>query len=295
MKPARTLKREPLQDVLEIPAIITQINKALNYIKRLGLPQNPTSRLPQYLKAISSFYEAQSHVHDPFQIRLLLTAVSEGLILSEIALEKNRDHRWNSSLREILKGPIFPADQSDRPRDLQAEMYLITRLRMTGFPSKMMEPDIMVEFQDEEIAIAVKRPRYTRNISESVKKGLRQIENSNRTGLVALDLTVALAQHKTSYIAPTMTEATYPSDLIACSLQQRVREAASIVQSAQVTGIGGIIGVAHSTFVVAQTGRLGTHLAWRKAPNLNGPLSVRRLMNAFIRRGAGFRQMSTTK
>ena len=102
---------------------------------------------------------------------------------------------WKEKTQIALGGkPVAGTQQHDHARDIQFELYLAAVARRSGFEVRLDEPDVIC--LDEgwgRIALAAKRIQSEGKIERHLRKASSQLEASGIPGLVAVDLTWAVA------------------------------------------------------------------------------------------------------
>lgn len=106
------------------------------------------------------------------------------------------------TIRRAVADAPLPQECSSKTtgRDAQTELYVAAICAKAKLQPDFVEPDLMLQFDEEAIGIAVKRTKSEGQIEEHIRKGAKQIAKAGVPGHVILDLSVAFNPENTPLI-----------------------------------------------------------------------------------------------
>jgi hypothetical protein len=157
------------------------------------IPQN--SRFAAYRRAIQQLIRIarDKEPSSPLDLNVLHQAIHEidqiVVIVEELA-QLPISPLILTRLQELVSGPYLPGRESTHTpaRDTQFELYVAACCSKSGLPTRLAEPDVLVEFLGRTLAIAAKRPKSARKLESHIRKARAQIAAQGLDGLIALDL-----------------------------------------------------------------------------------------------------------
>ncbi|MGO1003238.1 hypothetical protein [Lysobacter sp. CA196] len=119
------------------------------------------------------------------------------------AISKKKQH-----LLDLKRGSLEPSDRKQsRAKDKLWELELWAALNDRGIPAQLEEPDIIAQTPSGNIAIACKRIYSAQNAASSMSYGIKQLDRTGLTGVLAVtieDLAVPSGMH---LVAPNIETA----------------------------------------------------------------------------------------
>lgn len=276
-----------------LPGLRNRLSRSIEAVKR-QFALSPSSRVSEWGPLLTVLGQADarglftdfvgaldnaSWTH-PYKVHI--RALVEVRTFVEI-IEQLLPDLTNTDLRDIISGPLDPANeqQKSRARDLEFELFVAAICRRAGLAVSLREPDIVVDFADSEWAIAAKRLSSPKLAGANVSKAARQIRDSGHHGFVFLDVTRILEPKYEFVTHWRSVEAVIGGHLLAF-----VRDYAQALQKADNGVVRGV--VLRAAFPHMSQGlRLGTSEHWWAVGlrSLDGSE-----LNAFLRRfGQGLR------
>jgi hypothetical protein len=155
-----------------------------------GVPLHPQSSLAKLIDdaiALADAWQAGGIVDDTDPLPLI-----RGQHLDKIAwaaLPLANEPRRAKHLADLRRGTLDPL-QRDRSlaKDKLWELELWTDFNRRRLPARLEEPDIIVATPLGDIAVACKRIYSLNNVSNTVSKGVKQIEATSLPGIVAISI-----------------------------------------------------------------------------------------------------------
>lgn len=91
-------------------------------------------------------------------------------------------------LKLILKGSIHPYYRSKKniAKDTAFEVFTMARFEKAGLGPRFEEPDILFQHRGNEFSVACKFVHSEKKLKKNIKKAIRQIERSNKLGVIAV-------------------------------------------------------------------------------------------------------------
>lgn len=170
-----------------------ELDNVSRILNALNIPVKPGSRIHQYRKILEfdTFDEFEkvlekSSIKELYQVNLELYQIS--ITLNHL---KNSPYaqKWQDKIKFLADGHTLPEkDSNNLARNHQFELYVAVIMQIAGFNPKPKEPDILINLDSSDVAIAVKKPKSFKNIDSNLKSARRQIVNSSYPGIIFLDL-----------------------------------------------------------------------------------------------------------
>ncbi len=119
-----------------------------------------------------------------------MIAMGYALRIADSVLELSNDSSSTELLRRIAGNPIDLSARSghSQAKDALWELELLTLFRRCGINARSAEPDILLNIEGDNYALACKKVYSVRGIEAQVRKGTKQISKSGYPGLVALNI-----------------------------------------------------------------------------------------------------------
>ena len=174
----RTVSTHPYDGLLER---LARVEGLLDYH---GIDLKPGSRIDQYRRAITDFWEAAlgSQLQTPLDWELLHQAAYEVGVITDAVHELSKPPEvcgWKERIAKVLEGPTLPQyERLDKsPWPFQYEIQLATVFRRDDYRVCFDEPDIVVTHPELTFGIAAKRPRSRsrKKVSRNLRDGTKQI------------------------------------------------------------------------------------------------------------------------
>jgi len=178
------------------------LTNTADYIRKrfaeLGSPVKPSSRVAQMIECLfdgdgnprfiprdsSQFPIARQASRDLLQLEFILENIGTWI----------SDSSAKSKFYDLRKDNVEPAVDQKRDskgRDAQCELYFATVCHKSGLSPKFAEPDIVCNFKEDHLGLAVKRIKSLSSLENRIRDAANQVYRSKMTGIVAADVTLA--------------------------------------------------------------------------------------------------------
>jgi hypothetical protein len=184
---------------MSYPALVERTRQDIAALSVAGVRLSPSSRFQQYLLQLEAAVRADGlTVPAGADLKVWVRSLSElddlHLVISQ--LRRGPEVRgWQQRVRDVVSGPIVRGDEvkHSRARDIQFELVTAAMFRQARYGVVLDEPDVIIDSTIPSFGIAAKRPRSFDAVQRNVESAARQIRRSGRLGIVALDITDAIA------------------------------------------------------------------------------------------------------
>lgn len=117
------------------------------------------------------------------------TRLAHALRVASAILGVGRDPGAHECLRRMTSGEMdLAARTTSQGKDALWELELTDQLQRRGFAVRLAEPDIVLEHEGGDYALAAKRVYSERGVKAQMRKGVQQIERAGSPGLVAFNI-----------------------------------------------------------------------------------------------------------
>lgn len=176
---------------LHLQDLLNKIKNIETFAHDNGLNIHPTCRIKQAEQLINRFLS--SNYNPPTDYEFPWKAYYEGIrdiaeisficqMLSQDHLDDLKKH-WNT----LIKGANTPDQDSDSlARNIQFQLFFSAHFKKQGYPIEINEPDFLFNHHEKWYGVAAKRLSSANNLDKRVQEGVRQINESNYPGFVAI-------------------------------------------------------------------------------------------------------------
>ena len=164
----------------------------VNKLKSLGVSVAPSSRLMQMKKVLEAGYIDYHDARFPIAIESMRDMYQLQLIVEQMASHQENE-KFLESAQKLLKDNSVPHNSGAHTpgRDTQFELYLAAVCLRAGMLVDYEEPDVNFVADGTKFAIAAKRLKNIDRFEDRTKYAIRQVQETGRPGIVALDLSLA--------------------------------------------------------------------------------------------------------
>lgn len=172
---------------------------ALERLSELGVSVPPDNRLMRAKRLLTDVNNEKIPLSPEDDELLFRVAEAQWTILEQYIIARatrtpsgtiTDTHR--RKLEMILSGRDTPDETNSIARDTQFELYIASLFAMAGIPVRIGEPDLLIFLGEEEVGIAAKRVKTTKQIHKRVKHAIEQIRRSARRGIIAVNADLLL-------------------------------------------------------------------------------------------------------
>jgi hypothetical protein len=180
----------------------------MEQVRALGLDPHPTSR-------VMRMHGALTRGHVAFNDPDFLTALEAerdmqhlGFVFSQVNVN-HTSPKFMGLVRDLLHDSVLPQDNREQSpgRDAQFELYLAAICQNAGLlPVDYVEPDVTCVVAGKTFGIAAKRLKSLSSVRQHVKKAADQMGKSGVSGVIALDLAMALNPANAPITSPLQSQ-----------------------------------------------------------------------------------------
>jgi len=181
-----SLRRDSYKEIVESAQIIERV------FKENKISIKPTTYIATCLRFAYELYDAwqrqdYSITRDGTFLKILLDALECRRIGQALKWARERPG-LDRKIRLLLKGCLWPYYKSKKnpAKDIAFEIYTLADFEKAGFNAKFEEPDIIFQYNGREFSVACKFAHSAKNLHKLIRKAVKQVEQSNKSGLIAL-------------------------------------------------------------------------------------------------------------
>lgn len=180
-------------------------------IEGMGLNINPSSRVGRMLNAICG-PDGQPRgpiLRDDKKTFLVVREALRDLqLLCFIFDELAVSGKVQKMVRRVMKDSVLPQADTERSpgRDTQFELFVGAVANAAGLHPRFEEPDVVGTVGTLEFGIAAKRVKSIARVDDRVSEGARQIQDSGRPGIIAMDVSFAMNPDNVELTRPVAPE-----------------------------------------------------------------------------------------
>jgi hypothetical protein len=157
----------------------------------IGIQCGPHARIVKARAALVAFQRQPTRTHDAIVVSEAVRTAIEFHFIARTFGGTSLDGQaaLRQALNQSLTGSLDPRVETNPiARNSQFELVAGSFLSAGGLPIAVAEPDLIAIIADEEIGVAAKRVTSRRKIINRVKAAVKQIERTERRGIVALNV-----------------------------------------------------------------------------------------------------------
>lgn len=207
----------------EFAVVLGRYDRALAILGECDIKLRSGSRLRSYRDALSRYVEQDPPVAATHELERFAFALREIDEIIEIVNGLSQPPKPSEIvlLKTITAGAWHPDDEAENSvRDLQYELWLLSRFRAHGVSAELAEPDLWISWRDQKYPIAAKRPRTRRSLDGCVRDALHQLDRYPSGGLLAISIDLLLRRRGKVLDVPSPLEAAEAMDLVFLEMLQ---------------------------------------------------------------------------
>jgi hypothetical protein len=248
-------------------AVSARIQDAEDRLVQVGIRVPQNSRLAAYRRAVQQLIRIARHKEpvSPPDLNLLHQAIHEidqiVVIVEELAVPRVSG-QIKSRLQDLVSGTVLPERKTPHTpaRDAQFELYVAACCSKSGLPVRLAEPDVIVQFLGQPLAIAAKRPKSARKLESHIRKAKAQIATRGLDGLIALDMSLIHNGSNAVLEVATKEHAVEAVSRVADSFVDR--NSARLIRLAKSPKVFGLMVCVSARFFIRDIPQLSTSTRW---------------------------------